>query len=42
MGIKEETVESQMAKAMRILTDAVAERRDRAVTGARRIWARRK
>ena len=42
MGIKEETVESQMAKAMRILTDAVAERRDRTATGARRIWARRK
>jgi RNA polymerase sigma-70 factor (ECF subfamily) len=41
MGIKEETVESQMAKAMRVLTDAVAERRDRTVAGARRIWARR-
>jgi RNA polymerase sigma factor (sigma-70 family) len=41
MGIKEETVESQMAKAMRVLTDALAEPRDRMVTGARRIWTRR-
>jgi RNA polymerase sigma-70 factor (ECF subfamily) len=41
MGIKEETVESQMAKAMRVLTDALAEPGDRMVTGARRIWTRR-
>ena len=41
MGIKEETVESQMVKAMRALTDALAEPGDRTATGARRIWTRR-
>ena len=41
MGIKEETVESQMAKAMRVLTDALMER-GRPPLRARRFWIRRK
>lgn len=41
MGIKEETVESQIVKGMRALTDAVSDRRGTLVAGARRFWTRK-
>lgn len=41
MGIKEETVESQIVKGMRALTDAASDRRGTVVTGARRFWTRK-
>jgi RNA polymerase sigma-70 factor (ECF subfamily) len=41
MGIKEETVESQIVKGMRALTDAMSDRRGSLVTGARRFWIRK-
>jgi RNA polymerase sigma-70 factor (ECF subfamily) len=42
MGIKEETVESQMVKGMRILADAISDRRGNVITGAKRYGWRRK
>jgi RNA polymerase sigma-70 factor (ECF subfamily) len=42
MGIKEETVESQMVKGMRILADALSGRRGDVITSARRFGWRRK
>ena len=42
MGIKEETVENQVMKGMRILADAVSDRRGTLIAGARRFEWRRK
>lgn len=41
MGIKEETVESQTIKGMRLLVDAVSDRRGAVTTGARRFLMRK-
>jgi RNA polymerase sigma factor (sigma-70 family) len=42
MGIKEETVENQVMKGMRILADADSDRRGSVIAGARRFgWRRR-
>jgi RNA polymerase sigma factor (sigma-70 family) len=41
MGIKEETVESQVMKGMRAITDALSDRRGALATGARRFWIRK-
>lgn len=38
MGIKEDTVESQIVKGMRALTDAMNDRRGHAIARARRFW----
>jgi RNA polymerase sigma factor (sigma-70 family) len=42
MGIKEETVENQVVKGMRILTDAVSDRRGTMIARAKRLGWRRK
>ncbi len=42
MGIKEETVESQVVKGMRILADVISDRRGSVIRGARRFGWRRK
>lgn len=42
MGIKEETVENQVMKGMRILADAVSDRRGTLIAGAKRLKWRRK
>ena len=42
MGIKEETVENQVMKGMRILADVISDRRGKLVSGARRTQWRRK
>jgi RNA polymerase sigma-70 factor (ECF subfamily) len=42
MGIKEETVENQVVKGMRILADAISDRRGTVIRGARRFGWRRK
>jgi RNA polymerase sigma-70 factor (ECF subfamily) len=41
MGIKEETVESQMVKGMRLLTDAILEVRQPASRRPFRLWSRK-
>jgi RNA polymerase sigma factor (sigma-70 family) len=41
MGVKEETVESQVVKGMRALTDALSDRRGSVVTSARRFLMRK-
>jgi len=41
MGIKEETVESQMVKGMRAITDSISDKRATVTTGARRFWTRK-
>ena len=41
MGIREETVENQVVKGMRMLADMVSDRRGTLVTGARRLGWRR-
>ena len=42
MGIKEETVENQVMKGMRILADAISDRRGTVIAGAKRFGWRRK
>ncbi len=42
MGITEETVENQVMKGMRILADAVSDRRGNLIAGARRLGWRQK
>jgi RNA polymerase sigma-70 factor (ECF subfamily) len=42
MGIKEETVENQVMKGMRMLVDAISDRRGTLIAGAKRIGWRRK
>jgi RNA polymerase sigma-70 factor (ECF subfamily) len=42
MGIKEETVENQVVKGMRILADTLSDRRGSVITGAKRFEWRRK
>ncbi|HWY60792.1 MAG TPA: RNA polymerase sigma factor [Rhizomicrobium sp.] len=42
MGIKEETVENQVMKGMRVLADAVSDRRGNLIAGAKRLEWRRK
>jgi RNA polymerase sigma-70 factor (ECF subfamily) len=42
MGIKEETVENQVVKGMRILADAISDRRGMVIRGAKRFGWRRK
>jgi RNA polymerase sigma-70 factor (ECF subfamily) len=42
MGIKEETVENQVMKGMRILADAISDRRGTVITGAKRFGWRQK
>jgi RNA polymerase sigma-70 factor (ECF subfamily) len=42
MGIREETVENQVVKGMRILADAISDRRGAVVSGAKRLEWRRK
>jgi RNA polymerase sigma-70 factor (ECF subfamily) len=41
MGIREETVENQIVKGMRALTEAMADRRGNAVARARRFLYRK-
>ena len=41
MGIREETVENQVGKGMRILADIISDRRGALVTGAKRLGWRR-
>lgn len=41
MGIKKESVESQIVKGMRLLSDIIADRRGSVAAGARRFWSRR-
>lgn len=41
MGIKEETVESQMVKGMRALTDAMSDQRDVLMATSRSKWTRK-
>ena len=42
MGIKEETVENQVMKGMRILADAISDRRGTVIAGAKRFGWRQK
>jgi RNA polymerase sigma factor (sigma-70 family) len=42
MGIKEETVENQVMKGMRMLADTISDRRGTLIAGAKRIGWRRK
>jgi RNA polymerase sigma-70 factor (ECF subfamily) len=42
MGIKEETVEHQVMKGMRVLADAISDRRGTVIAGAKRLGWRRK
>lgn len=41
LGIKEETVESQVVKGMRAINDAMSDRRGHAIARARRFWQRK-